>query len=159
MTNVLTAVRLVRGSPVAALTAAVALGAGALAAAQPAAQAGPASAAGQPAWRQLFETPQTTYYVGPPAPATGPPAGDLAVSSLVAFKIPQVLNGAQVWSVISDVRVSCARHQMITRDSGLYASPMGAGKPISQSFGVDTWHAPEPGSLGELIWNTACAPK
>jgi len=144
----------------AALIATLALSAGVSAFAQPAPP--PVAAApttGQPTWRQVFETPQTVYYLGQATPAAGPPAGDLAISSMVAFKIPQVLNGAQVWSVISNLRLSCARRQMITRDAGLYAQPMGAGQPISQTFGVDAWHTPEPGSLGELVWKSACAPK
>jgi hypothetical protein len=111
---------------------------------------------GAPAWKQIYENGQTVYYVGA---ADIPQTGRSDIEALLAFKVPQVVDGAQVWSVVSHMTLSCDQKQMITVDNTLHALRMGAGKVVQTQAANDTWHQPEPGSLGELIWSTACGAK
>ena len=141
--------------------AAVVVGLGLAACPAAFAQPGPAPApapggGGQPTWKQVFENSQTVYYIG----QGGAPAGSTVdLSSLLEFKIPQVVNATQIWSIVAHLKVNCAAKQMITVDNTLYAGKMGAGKAVSVESGSDNWHTPQHGSLGELIWTTACASK
>ena len=82
--------------------------------------------------------------------------GEADTQTLLDFRIPQVVGGAQVWSVVSRMKLKCGQQQVVTVDNTLYALQMGAGKPIRSQDANDSWHEPEPGSLGELIWSTAC---
>jgi hypothetical protein len=107
-------------------------------------------------WKQIYENGQTIYYVGA---AYIPQTGQSDVEALLEFKIPQVVGGAQVWSVVSRMTLSCDQKRMITVDNTLYAHRMGAGRVVQSQAANDTWHQPEPGSLGELIWSTACGAK
>jgi len=125
-----------------------------LARAQPtAASPSPSPASAAPAWKQIYESGQTIYYVG----ATNlPPTGRSDTQTLMEFKVPQVVDGSQVWSIVSHMKLSCDQERMITVDNTLYALPMGAGPVVQLQPANDTWHQPEPGSLGELVWSTAC---
>jgi hypothetical protein len=114
---------------------------------------GPGAMSGAVAWKQVYANSQATYYVG----ATNlPQAGDSDTETLLDFKIPQVVGSAQVWSVVSRMKLRCGQQQVVTVDNTLYARRMGAGKAIQSQDANDNWHEPEPGSLGELIWSTAC---
>ena len=106
-----------------------------------------------PAWRKIYENSQETYYVDAGARQ---PSGKFNLTSLIAYKIPQVVNGAQVWSVIARMQLSCDQKQMVTTENTLYALKMGAGPVVESQPVNDSWHQPQPDSLGGLIWSTAC---
>lgn len=117
--------------------------------------ASPARAAAAPAgWKQLYEDGQTIYYVDA---AAQPKAGASAVTSLLEYKVPQVIGGAQVWSILTHMQVNCDEHRMITSDNTLYASKMGTGPAVETQTANDTWHTPQPGTLGSLVWTALCA--
>ena len=114
----------------------------------------PVTVTGAATWKQIFQNSQATYYVG----ATNlPQTGEAETQTLLDFRIPQVIGGAQVWSMVSRMKLRCGQQQVVTVDNTLYARRMGTGKPIQSQDAEDSWHEPEPGSLGELIWSTACA--
>lgn len=117
----------------------------------PATGAGPAAAA--PAWKSIYQNSQKIYYLDA---SNVPESGQSTVQSLLEFRIPQVVNGDQVWSIISRMKLSCSQRQIITVDNTLYAQKMGTGPVIRSQALSDTWHVPQPGSLGELIWSSAC---
>jgi hypothetical protein len=106
-----------------------------------------------PAWKQIFENNQTVYYV---SAADVVQTGESNAESLMEFKIPQVVGSAQVWSVVSHMKLNCDQKQVVTIDNTFYARRMGTGTVIQSQNVNDNWHQPEPGSLGELIWSTAC---
>lgn len=114
----------------------------------------PPSSAATPAWKQIYEDSQTIYYV---AAAGSAETGESDTASLLEFKIPQVVGSAQVWSVVSRMKLNCAQKQVVTVDNTSYAQRMGTGRVVQSQDAGDSWHQPEPGSLGELIWITACA--
>jgi hypothetical protein len=118
----------------------------------PSSSAGVASHAGS--WKQIYEDSQTIYYV---SAAGAGQTGESDTQSLLEFKVPQVVGGVQVWSMVSRMKLSCDKNQVVTVDNTSYALPMGAGTVIQSQGANDTWHHPEPGSLGGLIWSTACA--
>jgi hypothetical protein len=129
-----------------------------LARAEPAASPPSPSSSGDAAnqtasWKQIYEDGQTDYYVSAASPAQ---AGEAETESLMEFKIPQVVDGAQVWSVVSRMKLNCDQKQLVTLDSTSHALRMGAGPVIQAQAAGDTWHQPEAGSLGELILSTAC---
>jgi hypothetical protein len=109
--------------------------------------------AAAPAWKQIYDDSQTTYYVDA---GTLPKAGASNVTTLLEFKIPQVIGGAQVWSIVTRMKVECGQNQMVTSDNTLYASKMGGGPAVESQPANDTWHAPLPGTLGGLVWGAAC---
>lgn len=122
-------------------------------AAAAAAPVGAASASAAPAWKQVYENGQVVYYVD----AGGlPKSGDEKVASLLEYKVPQVIGGAQVWSIVSHMRLRCDAQQMVTTDNTLYARKMGGGPAIESQPANDSWHAPQPDSLGGLVWREAC---
>lgn len=104
----------------------------------------------------MYENSQTIYYV---SAANIPQTGQSNLQTLLQFKIPQVVDGAQVWSIVSNIRLSCDQKQMVTLDTTLHSLRMGAGEAVQSQASADSWHAPEPGTLGEMIWNTACGKK
>ncbi|HWF76946.1 MAG TPA: surface-adhesin E family protein [Caulobacteraceae bacterium] len=106
-----------------------------------------------PAWKQLYDDSQTSYYVDAD---TLPKSGPSDVTTMLEYKIPQVIGGAQVWSIVTHMRVNCDGNQMVTRDNTLYASKMGAGPVVQSQPANDNWHAPLPGTLGGLVWGAAC---
>jgi hypothetical protein len=114
------------------------------------------AAGGAPAWKQIYEDGQTIYFV---AAASVQQTGESDIESLLEFKVPQVVDGVQVASVVSRMKLSCDQRRMVTIDNTLYAQPMGAGRIVQAQASNDTWHAPEPGSLGDLIWGVACGRK
>jgi hypothetical protein len=124
-------------------------------AAPPASSPSSAGAASRAAsWKQIYEDSQTIYYVS----AAGLAQTDESdTQSLMEFKVPQVVGGVQVWSMVSRMKLSCDKNQVVTVDNTSYALPMGTGAVIQSQGADDTWHHPEPGSLGGLIWSTACA--
>jgi len=124
-----------------------------LAVASPPPAASPSAGGGGSAWKQIYEDSQTVYYIGAASP---PQTGRSEVQTLQEFKIPQVVNGAQVWSIVSRMQLSCDQRQMITVDDTLYALRMGAGPVVQLRAANDGWHQPEPGTLGGLVWSTAC---
>ena len=131
--------------------------------AQPIASSPPAApvasdVAASPTWRSIYENSQKIYYLGAAnASGNASDSGQIIVESLLEFKIPQVVNGDQVWSIVTRMKLNCERKQILTTGNTLYALKMGTG-PVVQSQAVsDTWHQPQPGSLGGLIWSTACA--
>jgi hypothetical protein len=109
--------------------------------------------AAAPTWKQLYEDSQTTYYVDA---GTLPKAGPASVATLLQYKIPQVIGGAQVWSIVTRMKVNCDQNQMITIDNTLYAAKRGAGPVVESQPANDSWHAPLPGTLGGLVWSAAC---
>jgi hypothetical protein len=113
---------------------------------------GPAANAAAP-WKQVYETNQTIYYVGA---ASAAPTGELDVETLLEFKVPQVVDGAQVWSMVSRMQLNCGSQQVMTIDNAFYALPMAAGRTVRTQAATDGWHQPDPGSLGELVWSTSC---
>lgn len=115
-----------------------------------------AASSGGPAWKQIYEDGQSVYYV-----STGgaPQPGEAEIESLIAFKVPQVVAGAQAWSMVSRMKLRCDQGQMLTVDNTFHAAKMGAGPLIQSQDAADTWHAPQPGSLGELVWNAVCGQK
>ena len=113
----------------------------------------PVTVSGVVSWKQIYQNSQATYYVG----ATNlPQSGESETQTLLDFRIPQVVGGAQVWSVVSRMKLKCGQQQVVTVDNTLYALQMGAGKAIQSQDANDSWHEPESGSLGELIFSTAC---
>ena len=122
-----------------------------LAHAQPASPA-PATAPSA-AWKQLYDDSQTTYYVDTD---TLPKGASATVTTMLEYKIPQVIGGAQVWSIVTHLKVNCAGNQMVTTDNTLYASKMGSGPVVQSQPANDNWHAPLPGTLGGLVWGAAC---
>jgi len=120
--------------------------------ASPAIPSAPAANAA-PGWRQIYADSQTIYYVGA---ADVAPTGQSDIETLLEFTVPQVVNGAQVWSIVSHMKLSCDQRRMFTVDNTLYALRMGAGPVVQLQPANDAWHQPQPGSLGELIWSTAC---
>ena len=124
--------------------------------AQPAAPAPQtAGQAAAPTWKQIFQNSQTVFYVE--TRPQGTPPGDLDLRTLLDFKVPQVLGGSQVWSIVAHLKVSCGRKQMTTVDNTLYALRMGAGPVVAAQRANDAFHTPSPGSLGEAILREACA--
>jgi hypothetical protein len=122
--------------------------------AAPVAQAqAPPAAAAAPAWKQLYDDSQTTYYVDAD---TLPKGGPSDVTTMLEYKIPQVIGDAQVWSIVTHMKVNCGGNQMLTTDNTLYASKMGAGPAVQSQPANDNWHAPQPGTLGGLVWDAAC---
>jgi hypothetical protein len=115
---------------------------------------GHAAASQAPGWRQIYEDGQTIYYI---SAATAPTSGQFDVEALLNFKVPQVIGGIQVWSVVSHMKSNCDQQRMMTIDNTYYALRMGAGPVVQLQPAGDTWHQPEPGSLGELVWSVACA--
>ena len=113
--------------------------------------AGPAPPAG--AWKQVFETNQTVYYVGA---ASAAPGAEHDIATLLEFKVPQVVDGAQAWSMVSRMKVNCDAGQVMTVENIVYALPMGAGPAVQTQASDDAWHQPDPGSLGELVLDTGC---
>jgi hypothetical protein len=106
------------------------------------------------AWKQIYEDNQTVYYVS----ATGlAQTGESDTESLLEFKVPQVVGGVQVWSMVSRMKLNCDQNEVVTVDNTSYARPMGTGTVIQSQSANDAWHHPEAGSLGGLIWSTACA--
>ncbi len=116
----------------------------------------PAAATSPPGWKQLFENSQNIYYMGANLARPADPAAKMEVTLLVEFKIAQVLDGAQAWSAVSRLQLDCAQGRMITLNDTYYASKLGQGPAVSSHGGVDVWHAPQPGSLSQLIWSSAC---
>jgi len=112
----------------------------------------PPPAAG-PAWKQVYEDSQTVYYVDA---ANVPRIGQAEVQTLMAFKAPEVFDGVQVWSILSRMKLSCDQREMMTLDNTFHALPMGGGRVVQSQPSSDNWHSPKPGSLGELVWNSAC---
>jgi hypothetical protein len=107
------------------------------------------------AWKQIYEDSQTVYYVSAATTA----ADVTATQSLLEFKVPQVVGSAQAWSVVSRMRLNCDTRQVVTVDNTTYAHKMGTGTVVQSQGANDSWHQPEPGSLGELIWSTVCGKK
>jgi hypothetical protein len=128
-----------------------------VACAQPAAAPPPAAAAaagkGSAAWKRVFQDREATYYVDASVQASAGPAD---ARSLVNFKIAQVIDGSQVWSVVAHLRLNCGQDQMITIDNTLYALQMGAGPVVETQTASERWHTPQPGTLGGVIWNSVC---
>ena len=113
----------------------------------------PAAPAGAAAWKQIYENGQLVYYID----AEGfQKTGRSALSSLLEYKVPQVIGGAQVWSIVTHMQLSCDQDRMVTIDNTFYALKMGAGPVVESQPSGDGWHAPQPGSLGGLVWNAAC---
>jgi hypothetical protein len=119
----------------------------------PSAASSTATATRPVAWKQIYEDSQTIYYVSATSPAQ---MGESDTESLLEFKIPQVVGSSQVWSVVSRMKLNCDQRQVVTIDNTSYALQMGTGTVIQSQGANDTWHQPEPGSLGELVWSTAC---
>jgi opacity protein-like surface antigen len=137
------------------LCAAVATGAAeAVAATQP--LSGPPAASAPSAWKQIFENSQALYYVH--ATDVAQP-GQFDVETLLEFKIPQVVDGVQVWSVVSEMKLNCDQKQMLTVDNALHAQQMGGGRVIQLQAVNDTWHEAQPGTLGEMILSAMCGTK
>jgi len=138
----------------AAILIAALLGASApVAGAQTAGPTAAPPAAGAPAWKPIYETNQTIYYV---SAAAVPRTGRAATETMMEFKVPQVIGSDQVWSVVSRLELSCDEDSMLTVDNSYYPRPMGAGAPVQSQGANDAWHTPEAGSLGELVWSTLC---
>ena len=78
------------------------------------------------------------------------------MESLLEYKVPQVLGGTQVWSVVSHMKLDCDAKKVVTIDNTTYSRQMGSGRAIQTQATNDTLHEPDAGSLGELIWSTAC---
>jgi hypothetical protein len=123
--------------------------------------AAPATLAAPPApmaavaspWKQIYEDSQTIYYVS----ATNSSSATTSdVESLLEYKVPQVLGGTQVWSVVSHMKLDCDAKKVVTIDNTTYSRQMGSGRAIQTLATNDTLHEPDAGSLGELIWSTAC---
>jgi len=112
------------------------------------------AASGSVSWKQIYEDGQTVYYVRANGLAQ---TGESDTQSLLEFKVPQVVGGVQVWSMVSRMKLNCEQNQVITIDNTSYALQMGTGTVIQSQAANDTWHQPEPGSLGGLIWSNACA--
>ena len=111
-----------------------------------------ASAAASP-WRQVYENGQTRYFID----LAGPPATDPAeMQVLLEFKVPQVVDGDQVWSVVSNMRLSCGQERLLTLANQLHAAKMGDGPIVETQAVHDVWHQPQAGSLGETIWRAIC---
>jgi surface-adhesin protein E len=112
-----------------------------------------AAASGTADWKLIYQTDQTTYYLNAAGSA---PTGDFNVQTLLEFKVPQVVDGAQVWSMVTHMQVNCRSQQLMTSENTFYASQMGSGKAIQTQAASDNWHDPDPGSLGELVLSTSC---
>ncbi|HTX50760.1 MAG TPA: surface-adhesin E family protein [Caulobacteraceae bacterium] len=113
-------------------------------------------AAAPPPWKSIYENSQTVFYIdASKVQQTGP--SDIAV--LTEYKVPQVIDGVQIWSIVSHMKVRCDATLLATIDNTPHALQMGAGRAVPVQAGQDTWHQPEPGSLGELIWNAVCGKK
>jgi hypothetical protein len=111
------------------------------------------AAAPAPAWKQIYENGTLVYYIDVEGFQK---TGQSSLSSLLEYKVPQVMGGAQVWSIVTHMKLSCDQDQMVTVDNTLYALKMGAGPVIESQLSSDTWHAPQPGSIGGLVWSAAC---
>jgi hypothetical protein len=106
-----------------------------------------------PNWKVIYQDNQTAYYVDA---GGAPKSGEAATASLIEYKVAQVVGGAQVWSIVSHMKVDCDQREIMTIDNTYYASKMGTGPVIQSQPSSDNWHAPQPDSLGGLIWNAAC---
>jgi hypothetical protein len=106
-----------------------------------------------PGWKLIYEDNQTAYYV---AAGSVPSTGEATTTSLIQYKIAQVVGGAQVWSIVSHMKLSCDQREIMTVDNTLYASKMGTGPVVQSQPSSDNWHEPQPDSLGGLIWAAAC---
>jgi hypothetical protein len=69
------------------------------------------------------------------------------------------MDGIQIWSIVSHMKLKCGEARMATMDSTPHVLPMGGGRAVPMQVGQDSWHSPQPGSLGELIWNSVCTKK
>ena len=70
--------------------------------AAPPAPSAPQAAGAATAWKQLYDDGQTTYYVDA---ASLPTSGASDVTSLLEYKVPQVIGGSQVWSIVTHMKV------------------------------------------------------
>lgn len=96
-------------------------------------------------WKTIFENSQAIYYLD----ASGlKSVGQYDVTALVEYKVPQVIDGSQVWSVVTRMKLSCDQKQLVTIDNTLRALKMGAGPVVQDLPANDNWHEPQPGSLG-----------
>ena len=112
-----------------------------------------AAASGASQWKQIYEDSQTIYYVS----ATNSSSSTTSeVESLLQYKVPQVVGSTPVWSVVSHTKLDCDAKKVVTIDNTTYSLQMGSGRAIQSQVTNDAWHQPDPGSLGELIWSTAC---
>lgn len=114
------------------------------------------SSAGQSAWVQVAQDSQRLYYLESDA---SPSHGRKPARSLMEFKIPQVFQGTQVWSIVTNLQVDCDARQTVTVSDTFYSGRMGVGRIVSFNSGQDTWHAIAPGSLGAMAWDLACKAK
>jgi hypothetical protein len=54
--------------------------------------------------------------------------------------------------------LDCAGQRMVTLDNTSYAAKMGTGPVVTSQNPGDTWHAPQAGTLGDLIFRQTCGP-
>jgi hypothetical protein len=113
----------------------------------------PAAAPAATPWKLIYENSQVIYYIDAHAVQA---SGVSDVASLLEYKIPQVVGGAQVWSIVSHMQLNCSAELLVTTDNTLYALKKGAGPVVATQAANDSWHRPQAGSLGDLIWNRAC---
>jgi hypothetical protein len=113
----------------------------------------PAVADSAAAWKMIYQDNQTIYYIDTTDTQR---SGQSTIRSLIQYRIPRVVNSAQVWSVVSHMKLDCDQKQIVTIDNILYALKMGAGPVVQSQASNDTWHQPQPDSLGGLIWSAAC---
>jgi hypothetical protein len=115
--------------------------------------AAPPDAGAAAPWKLIYENSQTAYYVD----ARGvQPTGQSDVAVLQNYKVAQVVDGAQVWSVVSAMKVTCDQNLIMTLNNTLYALKSGAGPVVSTQVVPDTWHTPQPDSLGGVVLGAVC---
>ena len=117
----------------------------------------PNSADRGPNWVKVAEDGQRLYFLEENAATSAAPrSGKAELRSLMQFKIPQVLQATQVWSLVSSLQLDCDRGQALTVSDTFYSGKLGTGRAVSFRASSDAWHTPAPGSLGEMAWNVAC---
>ena len=107
-----------------------------------------------PAWKPIFQNKQLAYYVDA---SRAQPSGPFELTLLEQFTLPRVIDGAQVWSLVSRIKIRCDQKEIATLDITLHALKMGAGPAIASQPIGEALHEPQPGSLGAIVWSAACA--
>lgn len=120
-----------------------------------AAAAAPTAAPASP-WKQIYENSQTAFYIDD---GNRQQSAQSDITVLAEYKIPQVIDSVQIWSIVSHMKVRCDAALIATVDNTPHVLPMGAGRAVPVQAAQVNWRSPQPGSLGALIWNAACGKK
>jgi hypothetical protein len=115
-----------------------------------------------PNWKQILETGESLYYIdlnGKRNTTAGGAASIIELVALANFKIPLVTNDREVKSIEFLIENDCSNHKIMTAKQTYYSMHMGTGDIVPSEPVETIWDTPQPGSLEQLFWTTACGAK